>query len=127
MKIKIRYKILITICSLVLLSLVGQVVFNLFFSKSFFIGQQKDIITEAYDEIAEDYSSDLTAVNEIGERLQDTYGIKTMISDGGKVVYSSGYSIWTLCRITARRMRRIYPMTSCFRIWISPSSQRSHL
>ena len=95
MKIKIRHKILITICSLVLLSLVGQVVFNLFFSKSFFMGQQKNIITEAYDEIAEDYSSDLTAVNEIGERLQDTYGIKTMISDDGKIVYSSGYSVWT--------------------------------
>ena len=109
MKIKIRYKILITICSLVLLSLVGQIVFNLFFSKSFFIGQQKDIITEAYDEILEDYSSDLTAVNEIGERLQDTYGIKTMISDEGQVVYSSGYSVWTL-----HRMRRISPMTSCF-------------
>ena len=37
------------------------------------------------------YSDDLAEVNEIAENLQDTNGIKTVISDNGEIVYSSGY------------------------------------
>lgn len=92
MKIRIRNKILITICSLILLSLVGQIVFNQFLSKGFFMQQQKGIIGEAFEQIKTGYSDDLADVNAIAENLQDTYGIKTVISDNGEIVYSSGYS-----------------------------------
>lgn len=92
MKMRIRNKILIAICSLVLLSLVGQIVFNQFLSKSFFVRQQKSMIAESYEQIKTGYGDDLDAVNDIAENLQDTYGIKTVISDNGEIVYSSGYS-----------------------------------
>ncbi|MBQ4575314.1 MAG: HAMP domain-containing protein [Clostridia bacterium] len=92
MKIRIRNKLLITICSLILLSLVGQIVFNQFLSKGFFMQQQKGIIGEAFEQIKTGYSDDLADVNSIAENLQDTYGIKTVISDNGEIVYSSGYS-----------------------------------
>ena len=89
---RIRNKILIAICSLILLSLVGQIVFNQFLSKSFFVRQQKSMIAESYEQIKTGYGDDLDAVNDIAENLQDTYGIKTVISDNGEIVYSSGYS-----------------------------------
>lgn len=89
---KIRNKILITICALILLSLVCQIVFNQFLSKGFFMQQQKGIIAESFEQIKAGYSDDLDAVNNIAENLQDTYGIKTVISDNGEIVYSSGYS-----------------------------------
>jgi len=89
---KIRNKILVTICSLILLSLVGQIVFNQFLSKGFFMRQQKSIIAESFEQIKAGYGDDLDAVNDIAENLQDTYGIKTVISDNGEIVYSSGYS-----------------------------------
>ena len=92
MKMRIRNKILIAICSLILLSLVGQIVFNQFLSKSFFVRQQKSMIAESYEQIKTGYGDDLDAVNDIAENLQDTYGIKTVISDNGEIVYSSGYS-----------------------------------
>ena len=92
MKMRIRNKILITICSLILLSLVGQIVFNQFLSKGFFMRQQKSIIAESFEQIKAGYRDDLGAVNDIAENLQDTYGIKTVISDNGEIVYSSGYS-----------------------------------
>ena len=79
MKMRIRNKILITICSLILVSLVGQIIFNQFFSKSFFLSQQKSIISEAYENIKEQYGEDLTSINALAEELQDTYGIKTII------------------------------------------------
>ena len=94
MKMQIRNKILITICSLILLSLAGQVVFNLFFSKGFFMRQQEDIIAEAFEQIKTGYDNDLTYVNDIAENLQDTYGIKTVILKNGETVYSSGYSFF---------------------------------
>ena len=87
---KIRNKILITICALVLLSLVGQIVFNQFLSKGFFMCQQKNIIAESFEQIKTGYSDNLDTVNDIAEHLQDTYGIKTVISDNGEIVYSSG-------------------------------------
>ena len=87
---KIRNKILITICSLILLSLVGQIVFNQFLSKGFFMRQQKGIIAESFEQIKTGYSDDLKEINHIAENLQDTYGIKTVISDNGEIVYSSG-------------------------------------
>ena len=89
---RIRNKILIAICFLILLSLVGQIVFNQFLSKSFFVRQQKSMIAESYEQIKTGYGDDLDAVNDIAENLQDTYGIKTVISDNGEIVYSSGYS-----------------------------------
>ena len=92
MKMRIRNKILIAICFLILLSLVGQIVFNQFLSKSFFVRQQKSMIAESYEQIKTGYGDDLDAVNDIAENLQDTYGIKTVISDNGEIVYSSGYS-----------------------------------
>lgn len=92
MKMRIRNKILIAICSLILLSLVGQIVFNQFLSKSFFVRQQKSMIAESYEQIKTGYGDDLDAVNDIAENLQDTYGIKTVISDNGEIVYFSGYS-----------------------------------
>ena len=92
MKMRIRNKILIAICSLILLSLVGQIVFNQFLSKSFFVRLQKSMIAESYEQIKTGYGDDLDAVNDIAENLQDTYGIKTVISDNGEIVYSSGYS-----------------------------------
>lgn len=60
--------------------------------KGFFMQQQKGIIGEAFVQIKAGYSNDLAEVNEIAENLQDTYGIKTVISDNGEIVYSSGYS-----------------------------------
>ncbi len=90
MKMRIRNKILITICSLILLSLVGQIVFNQFLSKGFFMRQQKSIIAESFEQIKAGYSDDLKEINHIAENLQDTYGIKTVISDNGEIVYSSG-------------------------------------
>lgn len=92
---KIRNKILITICSLILLALTGQIVFNQFFSKNFFLQQQKDIISEAFEQMKAEYNEDLANVDTIAEKLQDTYGIKTVISDNGGIVYSSGYSFFT--------------------------------
>jgi len=80
MKIRIRNKLLLTICSLILLSLVGQIIFNQFFSKGFFMRQQKEIIAEAFEQIKTGYGDGLDGVNEIAENLQDTYGIKTVIS-----------------------------------------------
>ena len=47
MKMRIRNKILITICSLILLSLVGQIVFNQFLSKGFFMREQKVLLPRA--------------------------------------------------------------------------------
>lgn len=90
MKMRIRNKILITICALILLSLVGQVVFNQFLSKGFFMKQQKGIIAESFEQIKTGYSDDLKGINDIAENLQYTYGIKTVISDNGEIVYSSG-------------------------------------
>ena len=87
---KIRNKILFTICSLILLSLVGQIVFNQFLSKGFFMRQQKNIIAESFEQIKAGYSDNLKEINDIAENLQDTHGIKTVISDNGEIVYSSG-------------------------------------
>lgn len=92
MKMRIRNKILITICSLILLSLVGQIVFNLFFSREFFMNRQKTIIAEAYEEIKNGYDDELDAINGIAENLQDTYGVKTVIFKQDEIIYSSGYS-----------------------------------
>lgn len=50
------------------------------------------MIAESYEQIKTGYGDDLDAVNDIAENLQDTYGIKTVISDNGEIVYSSGYS-----------------------------------
>lgn len=94
MKMRICNKILITICFLILLSLVGQVVFNQFFSKKFFLQKQKNIISEAFQKIQEEYDEDLTNVDSVAGNLQDMYGIKTVISDNGEIVYSSGYSFF---------------------------------
>ena len=90
MKMRIRNKILITICSLILLSLVGQIVFNQFLSKGFFMRQQKGIIAESFEQINAGYSDNLKEINDVAENLHDTYGIKTVISDNGEIVYSSG-------------------------------------
>lgn len=92
MKIRIRNKILITICSLILLSLVGQILFNQFLSKGFYMAQQKSIIADAFEQIKTGYNDDLDNINGIAENLQDTYGIKTVISSKSDIIYSSGYS-----------------------------------
>lgn len=91
MKIRIRNKILITICSIILLSLAGQIFFNQFLSKEFFMSSQKKIIADAFEQIKTGYDDSLENVNKIAESLQDTYGIKTVISEKGNIVYSLGY------------------------------------
>ena len=57
-----------------------------------FMQQQKGIIGESFEQIKIGYSDDLADVNAIAEKLQDTYGIKTVISNNGEIVYSSSYS-----------------------------------
>lgn len=92
MKIRIRNKILLTICLLMVLSLGGQIVFNQFFSKEFYIRQQKNVIADAFDRIRLGYADNFDDIASIAQELQDTYGIKTVIFEGSEAVYSSGYS-----------------------------------
>ena len=72
MKIRIQNKILITICALILLSLVGQVVFNQFFSKEFFIHQQTRVIADSFEQIKKGYGDGLSNILEMAEELQDS-------------------------------------------------------
>ncbi len=89
---RIRNKILLTTCFLILLSLLMQIIFNQYLSKEYFLNQQNEIISEAFEQIKSAYENDLEQVNEIAEALQDKYGIKTIVMKKGEVIYSSGYS-----------------------------------
>ncbi|MBQ6843335.1 MAG: HAMP domain-containing histidine kinase [Agathobacter sp.] len=92
MKMRIHSKILITIYSLVVLSLIVQMVFNQFYLKKHFIYHQKSIIADAYEQIKENYNDDLECVDEIAVEILDSHGIKTVILKNGESVYSLGYS-----------------------------------
>ncbi|MGN1444083.1 MAG: sensor histidine kinase [Acutalibacteraceae bacterium] len=51
-----------------------------------------DLIEDSFYRIKEIYSEDLNEVNAFGEKLQDAYGIKLMLTCEGEIVYSSGYA-----------------------------------
>lgn len=91
MKMRIRNKMLVTICSVILFSLAGQILFNQFLSKSFFMRQQKSIIAKAFKQIKAGYDGDLDDVSAIAEELMGTYSIKTVIFQNDEMVYSSMY------------------------------------
>lgn len=55
------------------------------------MSSQKKIIADAFEQIKTGYDDSLENVNKIAESLQDTYGIKTVISEKGNIVYSLGY------------------------------------
>lgn len=89
MKMRIRNKLLLSICLLIMLSLFGQILFNQFFSKQYFIYRQKKIINETFRMIKSGYD-DLDDIRSIGEKLHDAYSIKTVIMEDGEEIFSSG-------------------------------------
>ncbi|MGN1195393.1 MAG: ATP-binding protein [Acutalibacteraceae bacterium] len=51
-----------------------------------------DFIEDSFYQIKNIYQEDLNEVNTFGEKLQDAYGIKLLLTSEGEIVYSSGYA-----------------------------------
>ena len=92
MAVTIRKKLLFTFAFLVLLSIACQIVFNLFFAKSFFIYRKTDLMEKSYDKLKEAYQDDLNEISLLIEDLQDDYGIKVSLLINDRVLYTPGYT-----------------------------------
>lgn len=92
MAVTIRKKLLFTFAFLVLLSIACQIVFNLFFAKSFFIYRKTDLMEKSYDKLKEAYQDDLNEISLLIEDLQDDYGIKVSMLINDRVLYTPGYT-----------------------------------
>lgn len=92
MKYSIRAKILASFGVLILLLIVIQIIFNFFFLDTYFMSQKRKAIEDAFYQIKDAYSEDLEPVDEIADSLLEMHGIKLVLADGERIVYTKGYS-----------------------------------
>lgn len=92
MKHSIRAKILASFGVLILLLIVSQMVFNFFFLDTYFMSQKRKAIEDAFYQIKDAYSENLESVDEIADSLLEMHGIKLVLADGEKILYTKGYS-----------------------------------
>lgn len=85
----IKGKIIVSFVILMLLMLGGQVVFNLFFSKTYFVEQSKKQLEELFDTIEESYSDDETILYELTESAVSVNGDYIQIFSEDGLIYSS--------------------------------------
>ncbi len=85
----IKGKIIVSFVILMLLMLGGQVVFNLFFSKTYFVEQSKKQLEALFDTIEASYSDDETILYELTESAVSLNGDYIQIFSDEGLIYSS--------------------------------------
>lgn len=89
MKISIKGKIVQSFCLLILLILVAQLGFNIFFSKNVFVVQNKQQVESLYNSLVENYSDDTDVLHNLTREADTTLGYSIQVLSDEGVVYSS--------------------------------------
>lgn len=89
MKISIKTQIIISVCSLVILLMGAQIIFNLYYSKQYFIYQNKNDLVEFYNNIQSSYSDDTEILYELTMEEDLINGFSVQIFSDTQVIYSS--------------------------------------
>jgi len=92
MTLTIRKKLLLTFGGMVLLIAVCQVIFNVFFSKSFFIYRKTGLMEKSFEDIRETYDEDMDEIDVLLEKLQDDNGIKVALLINDETLYTPDYT-----------------------------------
>ncbi len=88
-KVSIKTKVIFSFCLLIVLMLIGQIIFNIYFSKEFFLAENKNDLESLFNEIKTSYSDDpemLSALTEEGDLIN---GFSIQIFSDESMIYTS--------------------------------------
>lgn len=89
MKITIKNKLLLCFTALIILSVVVQLIFNLFFADKLYAMYKEQYMERSFYEIEENYSGDVDDIMDVIGDMEDTHNIHLMISSGNEVIYAT--------------------------------------
>ncbi|MHC1748542.1 MAG: ATP-binding protein [Cellulosilyticaceae bacterium] len=86
----IKYKITIFVTLIIIAVLSLQIIFNLFFAKSFYIKEKSHALEKAYQYIVKNYSDESVILSDTLTKYEESSNLKILIFDGrGEVLYST--------------------------------------
>lgn len=89
MKRTIQSKIIVSFCTLMIFMLVAQIAFNVFFSKEYFISQNKTELEALYEKIKISYSDDQENLYNLTAEEDMIAGFSVQIFSETKIIYTS--------------------------------------
>lgn len=89
MKISIKGRVVRSFCLLILLILVAQLGFNIFFSKNVFVVQNKRQVESLFDSLVENYSDDTDVLHSLTREADTMLGYSIQVLSDAGVVYTS--------------------------------------
>lgn len=99
MKRSIKTTIIILFCSLILFVLIAQIVFNLFFSQSFFKSRKQKELLKLYYNIADHYSDDAESLYELSSKDENAHGFSVCVFSNKEIIYATKGGIASVNRI----------------------------
>lgn len=91
MKQSLRTRIVIIFTFIMIIVIAGQVIFNLFFAKNYFIREKEKSIEKLYNDIEKSYEDSVESIHEITGQAEETEGIKVYIFSNNGVLYANSY------------------------------------
>ncbi|MFI3325513.1 MAG: HAMP domain-containing sensor histidine kinase [Clostridia bacterium] len=89
MKKTIKFKIIASFCSMLVLLLISQIIFNTFFSRNFFVNQSENEVLDLFYEIKNSYSDNIEDIYYLIESNGDISGVSVQIFSQNNLIYSS--------------------------------------
>ncbi len=89
MKMSIRNRIIFTFASLMVLVLLFQLVFNLFFSMSYYVAYKSSVMTEAYEAIRSAYDGTSASIESASNTYETGHNIDVIVTAGDEMIYVS--------------------------------------
>lgn len=87
MKITIRNKLLLYFSALILVTLLAQLIFNLFFADSIYIFYKKEVMEQAFYSIADSFDGEEETIAEILYEIESQENIQIVISNETEYLY----------------------------------------
>lgn len=89
MKKSIKFKIILSFCILMIFVIAGQIVFNLFYSQTFFRKKKEKQLLNLYTAISENYTDDAEKLNSITTDDENIHGFSVIVLSDKQVIYST--------------------------------------
>lgn len=105
-KMTIKTKIILSFCLLFLAMLLLQIIFNQFFSREYFLSENKQELQQLFQKIEASYSDDAETLYELTETEDSVNGFSIQIFSDNNLIYSSRNS---LTQITGNQLPNVAP------------------
>lgn len=91
-KMSIRNKAIIYFSVIIIITIVSQLIFNLFLLKPFVSYTKTKIIENSFYDLKDEYGGSVDDISTLADDIQNKHGIKTVLYSDNEIIFTTGFS-----------------------------------